>query len=130
MRRMPYYTYMLECTALTGKHRGKKTIYTGYTGCLTSRFDAHARGKGARYTRNKKIELTWTETFPTQAAAMAREREVKGFSAKKKRELIIAGQHAVLREMRGKFHEQAKSSSIREEETSRIVERGMKSWNI
>jgi len=81
---MTYYTYMLECIA----KRGKKSIYTGYTGCMTSRFDAHVDGRGARYTKGKKLRVIWTQAFRTQAEAMRREREVKNMTRKKKLALV------------------------------------------
>jgi len=88
---MTYYTYMLRCKALSGKHRGKITIYTGYTGCLTSRFDQHVAGKGARYTKGKQLELVWWQEFRTQGEAMRRELEIKDMDPRHKAELIRGG---------------------------------------
>lgn len=88
---MTYYTYMLRCTTLAGRHRGKKSIYTGYTGCITSRFADHVAGKGARYTKGKQLELVWTQEFRTQAEAMRRELEIKAMTPRKKQQIITEG---------------------------------------
>ena len=79
-----YYVYILECT---GK-RGRKTFYTGYTNSLERRVTEHEEGSGARYTKNKDLQLVFYQTLETQKEAMRREIEIKKLSRKKKEEII------------------------------------------
>ena len=79
-----YYVYILKCT----NGAGFITLYTGSTQDLVKRVEQHRTGKGARYTKGKKIELSYFETVLSRSAAMKREYEIKTFSVKKKRDLI------------------------------------------
>ncbi len=82
---MPIYTvYILECTDKRGRHQ----YYTGYTNNLHRRFLEHQNGKGAKFCRNKKLNLKYIETYPKQIEAMRREREIKTLPKKEKIELI------------------------------------------
>ncbi len=78
-----YYVYILECK---DKHN-QITYYTGYTKDLTSRFLQHSQGKGARYTKGKKVKLVHFETFDDQGDAMRRELEIKKLSQDQKKDL-------------------------------------------
>lgn len=79
-----YYIYILECVDKSGR----KTLYTGYTNSLKRRYDEHSNGNGAKYTKNKKLELVFYQTFKSQKQAMQRELEIKKYSRKKKEKLI------------------------------------------
>ncbi|MHA1785453.1 MAG: GIY-YIG nuclease family protein [Candidatus Helarchaeota archaeon] len=79
-----YHVYILECTSSSGK----KTFYTGYTKSIEERIKQHAEGRGARYTRGKKIKLLFYQSFNTRSEAMRRERDIKKLSRKEKKELI------------------------------------------
>ena len=79
-----FYVYILEVSV----KKGKKSYYTGYTNNLHRRLSEHRNGKGAKYCRNKKVELKYFETFTDRKSAMKREVEIKSFPKQKKRELI------------------------------------------
>ena len=79
-----FYTYMIECT----DKNGNVSYYTGYTHDLYQRFRAHSEGKGAKYTRGKKLKLVYYETYTTRPEAMGRERELKTWSHEQKAALL------------------------------------------
>jgi len=64
------------------------SYYTGYTKNVSSRFERHRRGHGARYTRMyKPKEVVYVKRFRTRVAAMRMERKIKTLSHEAKREL-------------------------------------------
>lgn len=82
-----YYVYILEVIAKTGK----RSFYTGYTNNLYRRWHEHRNGTGAKFCKGKKkIELKYFETYQTRKEAMKREMQIKTFSRKEKRELIMS----------------------------------------
>lgn len=76
-----YFVYILEC--VDQKH--KKSYYTGYTQDLNKRFQLHCEGKGAKYTKGKKISIKYTEVFTSRSEAVEREIEIKKLTKKKKK---------------------------------------------
>ncbi len=67
---MTYFCYMLECR--------DGSYYCGWTINLEKRIQAHAAGKGARYTRSRlPISLVYFEELNSRAEAMRREWELK-----------------------------------------------------
>jgi putative endonuclease len=81
---VPWFLYMIECD--------DGSIYTGITVDVGSRFQAHASGKGAKYTRaHKPRELLLAVRYPNRSIASKAEYEFKQLSAKKKREWIAKG---------------------------------------
>lgn len=87
-----YFVYILECLS----SKGKKSFYTGYTGSLETRIEQHSEGKGAKYTKGKQIKLLFYETFKDRGDAMRRERFIKKFSRKQKKELIKSDKNLLL----------------------------------
>jgi predicted GIY-YIG superfamily endonuclease len=82
------FVYILECA--------DGTLYVGHTGNLSARIDAHNEGRGARYTACRvPVRLVYSEPHATEAAATAREAQLKRWSGQKKRALI-AGSSAAL----------------------------------
>lgn len=77
-----YYTYMMT-------NKGHSTLYTGMTNSLVLRTSQHRRGEIAgfskRYNTNR---LVYYERFSDVRDAIAREKQLKGWSRKKKDELI------------------------------------------
>jgi putative endonuclease len=62
--------YLLRCA--------DGTLYTGITNDLRKRLAAHARGRGARYTRGRgPLTLLHAEPARTRSAALRREHELK-----------------------------------------------------
>ncbi|MCP4762816.1 MAG: GIY-YIG nuclease family protein [archaeon] len=79
-----FFVYIIECR----DSKEKLTYYTGFTKDLGNRFKQHLDGRGAKYTRGKKLKLVHYETFLTRSEAMKRENEIKSWNLKKKKELI------------------------------------------
>jgi len=81
-----FYVYIFETTSKDGK----KSYYTGYSKDLLRRWSEHRSGKGAKFFRGKKRpKLKYFETYTNRKEAMKRELEIKTFSRKQKKELII-----------------------------------------
>jgi putative endonuclease len=79
-----YYVYIIECS----DKKGKKTYYTGSTQDLKKRFDLHVSGKGAKYTRGKKLKLVYYETLLSNSDARRREIQIKKLPLEKKINII------------------------------------------
>ncbi len=82
-----FFVYILKCL----DSKGKITYYTGSTDNLQKRIGLHTKGKGAKYTKGKKLELVHFERYESRSAAMKREIEIKTLSIEKKKELISNG---------------------------------------
>ena len=79
-----YFVYMLRCE--------DGTIYTGSTDDLHRRFEAHAAGKGARYTRSHRpvrIEAGWR--LESKGEALKLEYRIKQLTRESKEEIILGG---------------------------------------
>jgi putative endonuclease len=73
---MPF-VYLLRCA--------DGTLYTGWTVDVPRRVRTHNAGRGAKYTRARRpVKLVYTEVWPTRAAAMRRERQIKRYSRARK----------------------------------------------
>ncbi len=81
---MPFWVYILECL----DPAGNSTYYTGYTNNLERRVREHSTGRGARYTKGKRLELKYFEVYRTQRDAMRRELAIKRLSRAKKSQLV------------------------------------------
>jgi putative endonuclease len=77
-----YFVYILKCS--------DNSYYTGFTNDLERRLGEHNSGKNKDcYTFNKRpIELMWFETFNDVLNAIAVEKQIKGWSRRKKEALI------------------------------------------
>lgn len=81
--------YILECA--------DKSYYTGSTKDLDLRVLQHQDGEGASYTKKRlPVKLVYFEEFARIDEAFYREKQVQGWSRKKK-EALIEGQHDKLR---------------------------------
>ena len=70
----------------------KNHLYVGCTSDVTKRITRHILGEGAEFTkRNKVFSLVYQETYQTLLDARKRERQIKGWSRKKKENLIRLG---------------------------------------
>ncbi len=77
----PWFVYILLC--LDG------TLYTGITNNLWQRLRAHKLGKGAKYTKQHKVDsLVYQELLGTKSDASKREYEIKQLTKLQKLELI------------------------------------------
>ncbi len=85
---MPF-TYILRCA--------DDTLYVGHTENLASREQTHNDGKGAKYTAARRpVRMVYAEEHSSAGRAIARERQLKRWSHKKK-EALILGDRAALR---------------------------------
>ncbi|CAN0622650.1 putative endonuclease [Burkholderia multivorans] len=77
---MSWYLYLIECA--------DGSVYTGITTDVAARFDEHAAGKGARYTRSRKPRAVLA-SFPLadRSSASRAEYWVKRLTPAQKREL-------------------------------------------
>ena len=80
-RRLMAWVYILLCR--------DNSLYVGATADLSSRIADHQAGKGGAYTsRRCPVVLVHSEEFGDLPAAIARERQIKKWTAHKKRALI------------------------------------------
>ena len=78
---MKGYMYILECA--------NGYYYTGCTSDLQRRFEQHQNGEGANYTKKHlPVKLMYYEEFQRMDQAFFREKQVQGWSRKKKEALI------------------------------------------
>ncbi len=78
------YMYILECA--------DGSYYTGSTKDLERRLSQHQRGVGANHTRKRlPVKLAYFEAFSRIDDAFHREKQIQGWSRKKK-EALINGQ--------------------------------------
>ncbi|MCR4467719.1 GIY-YIG nuclease family protein [Burkholderia sp. SCN-KJ] len=77
---MSWFLYLIECA--------DDSVYTGITTDVAARFDEHAAGKGARYTRSRKPRAVLASfPLPDRSIASRAEYWVKRLTAAQKREL-------------------------------------------
>jgi putative endonuclease len=75
------YMYILECA--------NGTFYTGSTIDIDKRLAQHHAGEGANYTKkHRPVKLVYVEFFQNIEDAFNREKQVQGWSRKKKLALI------------------------------------------
>jgi predicted GIY-YIG superfamily endonuclease len=76
-----FWLYILRCC--------DGSYYIGHTDDLEKRIRDHLSGGISVYTRKRRpLQLVFSESFSTRAEALARERQVKGWSRAKKEALI------------------------------------------
>ena len=88
---MPYHFYILECTG--------SRFYVDSCKNLDQRFKAHTESTGAGFTKkHKPLRIAYSEIFPTRAAAMAREAQVKKWS-QAKNQALVTGNMKLLKQL-------------------------------
>ena len=88
-RRPMWFVYVLRCA--------DDSFYIGETNDVPNRLAKHNEGSAASYTAKRRpLRLVHTETFPTRADCLKRERQLKGWTRAKK-EALIAGDKALLK---------------------------------
>jgi predicted GIY-YIG superfamily endonuclease len=76
-----YVVYILRCS--------DRSLYVGQTNNITRRLREHNAGRGANFTSTRRpVTLAYTETHKTKSAAISRERQLKGWTRRKKEALI------------------------------------------
>lgn len=83
---MKAYMYILECS--------DGSYYTGSTKDLELRLQQHNQGEGANHTKKRlPVKLVYYEEFQRIDEAFFREKQVQGWSRKKKEALIKGKQN-------------------------------------
>ncbi len=97
------YVYILECS--------DKSYYTGVTNNLKKRLFIHQTGENKNsYTYNRRpVKIVYYQTFNSSSQAIAFEKQVKGWSRKKK-EAIIAGNYELLPSLSINYSQKNKES--------------------
>jgi putative endonuclease len=81
----PFYVYILQCS--------DGSYYVGYAEDVEARVLRHNEGRGSAWTRRRlPVTLAYAERFPDELSAMAREAQLKRWSAAKK-SASITGAH-------------------------------------
>ncbi|TMB68525.1 MAG: GIY-YIG nuclease family protein [Deltaproteobacteria bacterium] len=78
---MSFWVYILRCA--------DQSYYVGHTDNLELRVAKHQAGEYAGYNRTRlPVELLFVEEFASRTEAFERERQIKGWSRKKKEALM------------------------------------------
>jgi len=93
---MRYYVYILQCC--------DGSYYTGVTNNVERRFHEHQEGlvPGCYTHERRPLQLVFAEEFTEAMNAIAREKQIKGWTRKKK-EALIRGDFDGLVELAKKF---------------------------
>lgn len=76
------HTYILLCS--------DDSYYTGSTKNLALRLEQHNQGEGSNYTKRRlPVKLVYYETYEHVALAFNREKQIQGWTRKKKEALIL-----------------------------------------
>ncbi len=82
-RQGKFYVYIVRCA--------DGTYYTGYTPHVRKRVALHNKGRGARYTRDRRpVTLVWHKRYRYFKNAFLEEKRIKGLSRREKEVLINA----------------------------------------
>ena len=86
---MGWFVYILRCN--------DGSYYVGHTEDVAARVKRHQDGRGAAWTAARRpVSLVFEEELPSEAAAVARERQIKRWSRYKK-DALIAGKLTALK---------------------------------
>ena len=75
-----WVVYLVRCS--------DKSLYCGISNNLEHRLMEHNSGKGAKYTKGKKLKLVYYETLLSNSDARRREIEIKKLPLEKKINII------------------------------------------
>lgn len=85
-----FWVYILRCS--------DGSYYTGHTDNLEFRIGQHQSGECVGYTATRcPLELVWTQTFSTREEALSAERQIKGWSRRKKEAMMCGDWEEVSR---------------------------------
>lgn len=102
---MKGYMYILKCS--------DGSYYTGSTQDLEKRLCQHQNGEGAEYTKTRlPVELAYFEEYQRIDAAFCREKQIQGWTRKKK-EALISGRFDMLKVF-AKNHSASSAGSLTE----------------
>ena len=93
-----FWVYILRCS--------DGSYYTGHTDNLEHRIGQHVSGTVPGYTSTRlPVELIWSQECSTREEALAAERQIKGWSRKKK-EAMIAGSWSMVSRLAKNKHDE------------------------
>jgi putative endonuclease len=76
-----FYVYILTCK--------DGTYYTGYTPDLEKRIILHNKGRGAKYTRDRRpVTLAWSKRYKYFKPAFLEEKRIKRLTRAQKEKMI------------------------------------------
>ena len=80
---MKHYVYIVECN--------DSSFYTGYTLNIEKRvFEHNSSSRGAKSIKGRlPVKLVFLQEFSTRVEALMAERQIKGWSRRKKEALIV-----------------------------------------
>jgi len=86
-----HFVYVLRCS--------DNALYIGETADLDRRLEQHRGGSASAFTASRRpVTLVYSESHPTRAIALRRERQLKKWTRAKK-EALIAGDLALLKRL-------------------------------
>ena len=78
---MAFFAYLLRCA--------DGSYYAGHTDDLENRVASHQAGALPGYTQQRRpVALVWSQDFATREEALRAERQIKGWSRRKKEALV------------------------------------------
>jgi putative endonuclease len=81
IRHGKFYVYILECC--------DGTYYTGYTPAIKKRVALHNKGRGAKYTRDRRpVKLVWHKKYKYFKLAFLEEKRIKRLTRKQKEKIV------------------------------------------
>lgn len=93
----PFFVYILKC--------GDGSYYTGHTDDLVRRLKEHQEGISNCYTIIRRpLTLVFYEEFVSRNEAVEAEKQIKGWTRKKKEALINRDWNALLLHAKKRFH--------------------------
>ncbi len=102
----PFYVYILKCA--------DHSYYTGHTDDIEKRIAEHLSKEKPSYTTTRlPIEVVYLQEFMTRAEAIASERQIQGWSRKKKEALICGDWDKLVSLSNTKKNDDASTSSAR-----------------
>ena len=118
---MRFWVYILECA--------DKSYYTGHTDNLEKRLYEHEQNLFNCYTSKRlPVRLVYCCEFESRGDALARERQIKGWSRRKKQALIAGDWSSLVKYSTGKPNRPSTGSGRTEEtfigECGELVVRG------
>lgn len=76
-----FWVYILRCA--------DNSYYTGHTDNLEARINQHHLGESKSYTASRlPLEFIWSQEFSSRETALSAERQIKGWSRKKKEAMM------------------------------------------
>jgi len=103
-----FWVYILECA--------DKSYYTGHTDNLEKRLYEHEQNLFKCYTSKRlPVRLVYSHGFETREDALARERQMKGWSRRKKQALIAGDWSSLVEYSKDRVNRPSTSSGRTEE---------------